>query len=318
MHKYFLGFCVLLCSVFYSTLFGQNASANVQVPSREIFLGDQLTFNCIIIAGTQSQVQAVDLTDALKNAGWELINLSESSSSPIDNRKTQFVIPVTVTAWEEGKKDIPAFTFNINGSTIQSAAVSIDIQAPPSVNEQYIADIKNIVTAEASWLDYLPYVLLVIVIVGIIVALFYVYKLYKSGKIFAKAVALTPEEEALQAAEKLEASTLLSEGNVVEFHTQAAMILRNYIHKRSHIDTLYKPTSYFLPLVQINKYLKACFEEIEEVLDTADALKFAKASALPQAHSFAINTIKNTANSVKQMLQEEQEAALQAASVKNK
>ena len=203
-------------------------------------------------------------------------------------------------------------TFEINGrGTIVSNTVNIEIKLPPTVNEEYVADIKSIYVVETSWLDYWPYFLMVIGSIALIVLLYVLYKKYKDGTLFKKASLPSPEEEALAALEVLKNSKLLEENKVVDYHAQAAMILRTYIFKRSKIDTLHQTTHAFLPKVKHHAYFQSTSEAISEVLDTADLVKFAKASPLPAAHTFAADTITNTVHTVKQIL--EQEAALKAA-----
>ena len=88
--------------------------------------------------------------------------------------------------------------------------------------------------------------------------------------------ALTPEEEALLCLNRLFESDLLSKGKVKEYYLRLSEILRIYFEKRFGILAVELTTYEILRFLRGKQIPPSLFQKIEETLQAADLVKFAK------------------------------------------
>ncbi len=264
------------------------ATATARVDSNRIFLGDVLELK-IQVRGSKD-ISIIEAEKTAAAAGWELLEEGKPASAEGAQNLT-----LKITAWQLGERQIPPFRLKAEGQEIASNALTMDVQAPPSVDSTYIADIKGIVEGSTSWRDYLGYIL---GIAGLVLGSTFGYagyRYYQRRKI--ERATPSPERWALQQLDELEAGALLSRGEVALFHERAASILREYLQRRFGINAPFQTSEQTAQILQAQTQapLAPFQKNIAETLQTADLVKFAKASPLEAAHRFATDTTRKLA-----------------------
>ena len=97
---------------------------------------------------------------------------------------------------------------------------------------------------------------------------------------------------AIQRLEELENA----QADTITFHSQISFIIRSFLKSHYNINALELPTQDILTILAQTDFPNFMQKDLAEVLETADLVKFAKASPLPAAQSFAANFVKRLIN----------------------
>jgi hypothetical protein len=305
MYKYIVALFLMTLLV-VPTLTAQSLKATVRADSNAMLIGDHLRLLISVEAPKGVTVTMPDLASSLKASAWELISLEEPKVEPLDGGQNMHQVELKVTAWEAGDKQIPALNFTANDAgapqTASSQAINIRIDAPPVVDSTFVADIKTIIEVPTSWWDYWLYFLIVGAVLLLAYPTYLLVKKYRAGTLFPKAIPETIESIALKKLAALEGSDLLPKKQFVEYHAQASFILREYLQARFQVRALYITTLETMLTIGGHPQILPQRDAIQEVLETADLVKFAKASPLDAAHVFAIATIRKLVESIAEEL----------------
>ena len=87
---------------------------------------------------------------------------------------------------------------------------------------------------------------------------------------------LSPEDEALLRLNRLFDSDLIARGKLKEYFLEFSEILRRYFERRFEILAVESTTSEIIRDLKAKEVSAALREKIQQVLDTADLVKFAK------------------------------------------
>ena len=100
---------------------------------------------------------------------------------------------------------------------------------------------------------------------------------------------------------------LIEDKRFADYHGGISSIVRAYLHNRFGLKTLESTTPEVLRIVNSEHLPDHLQKEMKEVLETADLVKFAKASPLDSANQFAIDFIKKMIVAVQEKLNQEKE-----------
>lgn len=191
----------------------------------------------------------------------------------------------TVTAWDSGTFIIPSSTIHILGKAITLPASHIQVDLVPAKKGQDIYDIQESFTQipdepvfekikrfhKNNW----PWMY------GALVLLiaYFIYRRYtKLKNKLPEKESESLEERTIKEINLLERKRLWVEGKLKEHYVELSFILRSYLSKRFEINLLEK-TSLESKILLIQKGIrKDTVENIGEILDQADMVKFAKST----------------------------------------
>lgn len=191
----------------------------------------------------------------------------------------------TVTAWDSGTFIIPSSTIHILGKAVTLPASHIQVDLVPAKKGQDIYDIQESFAQipdepilekikrfhKNYWLWIYGVLVLVLLYLG--------YRKWNKNK--NKPIGKQIEslkERTTKEIDALEQKRLWTEGKLKEHYVELSFILRLYLSKRFEINLLEK-TSLESKILLIQKGLeKDTVENIGEILDQADMVKFAKST----------------------------------------
>jgi hypothetical protein len=226
-----------------------------------------------------------------------------------------------LTQFDSGKYTIPRIPIIINGKTVYSDSLSIEINdVKVDTLKQKMFDIKDIATVKSPMGNWWIYVLVVIGLIGLGFLIFY---LLKNRKPKAKAEVIvykTPIEKATTLLQQLESKELWQKGAVKDYYSELTDIVRNYIEEEIKIPAMESTTSELIEGLRKaakQKKLKLSndtVENLEKVLQQADLVKFAKVTPLDyeieEDKKRISNTIVTIHKSIPEVVETEDELAL--------
>lgn len=169
-----------------------------------------------------------------------------------------------------------------------------------------VSDVPNVDTTSAEIRDIAPilrqpytfweifrWVLLALLVAAVVVAAIFVIKRMKEKKpliTIPKAPPLPPDARALQALEDLRQRQLWQQGMVKEYHTELTDILRNFLEEAYHIQSTEMTSDQTLDaFAACPAHTPERASMLQQILQTADMVKFAKSEPLPFQHDNSLN-----------------------------
>jgi hypothetical protein len=274
------------------------------IDKQDILIGEQIKYKVIATAPAGAfNVQWLNIPDSLPH--FELVDKTKIDTSA-DNGNTVLEQTITLTSFDSGRWNTPAFTINFIpanadkavGALTDSFAVNVGYAAADSTNE--LRDIKPIMDVTIK--SYLWYYIGGGIVLALIIA-FFLWRYFKNrgkkpelqfkGK-------LSPYDEAMQELEKLKQFNLQQPEDIKQFHSKLAGIFKWYISRKQRFSIMNKTTGDVLVHLTDNNLPKEIVTETAIALRIGDAVKFAKYLPAETESNDTIGKIKGAINFINQ------------------
>lgn len=302
--------------------------------NNKAMIGDQVNLHLEAVYPEDHQVTNVDLSvldsvfaqvdpskgttpglmEILSQTEWETLN----NSGSITYRKD-----VKLICWESGIYRIPQvrFSFESKGTNFTRATNQLVLQIASPIGEQEIVDtiqiapIKGIDREEWQLSDLMPvlYFLvgLVLGLISLVALIFYIVK-KREGPPPLKVIQRPAHEIAIQKLKDLKAAELWQKGEVKTYQSQLTYIIREYIENRYDTPALESTTRKILSDLKAANFPDNLVAKMQEMLQLADMVKFAKATPPEEMHSRLMIYAEEIVGQTKQTVTEVEAARIKA------
>ena len=263
-----------------SILSSQTTRYKFQLDSTTIMLGDQTV---LFIEPATLYPTLEELTNN------DIVAVSQWTDSTNGNFCT------ALTSFEEGEHWLH----------IGLDSVLITVKDVPNVDttNTNIRDIANILRQPYTFGEIAKVVGIVLGILALVAAIIFVVirlKRHKPIISIPQAPPLPADVRALNALEELRQQQLWQQGRVKEYHTQLTDIVRNYLEETYNIPSTEMTSDQTLDAFRgCAAYTEESSSILQQMLQTADMVKFAKSQPQPYQHDLsmtqAVNFVKLTA-----------------------
>jgi hypothetical protein len=296
-------------------LWGQEEPmAKVQLDSTELLIGDQLHARIILNAPEGKEVIFPLVGSFWKAKNYEIVRITDQIKNNAEGGIQVVTQNVVLSFWDTGNYQLPPLPFTYTKGTevdttwAEAPMIRIDFPAGITGDSTYMAPIKPILEEHYTFMDYiymaLPFIGVTLLLLAVAFGVYFFTQWQQAMR--EKRKQLSPEELALKRLAELEESSYLAEKEFAAFHTEASSIIRTYLNQRFKIKALESPTSEIIPQVNYEHLEESLIIDLKEVLETADLVKFAKASPLDTANKFALQYIRRMVDYVQHQLDEEE------------
>lgn len=272
--------------LFSVTLFGQNVAVKAVLDTNFLMIGEQTQLH--FIATYQNKSTTISFPQLSDTIIKEIEVLSKSTiDTSIADANGLFVQSqsLLITSFDSGYYVIPPFHFIIDGDTVESDPLLLEVQSMEVDTTNAIYDIKSPLSEPFSIKDWLKdnWVWLAIIL-AILIGIFFLVRHLRREKpvvVEEKIIPKIPAHEiALKKLKQLNEQQLWQSGKIKTYHSEISEILREYIEERYQVNALEETTSeimYGLRLHQLPEELKL---KLSQTLILADLVKFAKEQPL--------------------------------------
>lgn len=284
MRKLIYIFVALLLPSF--ALFSQNVAVKAVLDTNFLMIGEQTQLHFITTyQDKNTQILFPQLNDTIIKE-IEVLSKSSIDTSVADaNGLFSQSQSILITSFDSGYYVVPPFYFIINGDTVESDPLLLEVQSMEVDTANAIFDIKQPLSEPFSIKDWLKdnWIWLA-AILAVLIGVFFLVKYLRREKpvvVEEKIVPKVPVHEiALEKLKQLNKQQLWQNGKVKTYHSEVSEILREYIEDRYKVNALEETTSeimYGLRLHQVPEDLKL---KLSQTLTLADLVKFAKEQPL--------------------------------------
>lgn len=309
-------FTVIICGMLLPLgLWGQaEVMGSIQFDSTELLIGDQVHGRIILNAPEGTEVIFPLVSSFWKDDKYEIVQITDQLKNNADGGIEVVTQKLVLSFWDTGSYKLArlpfVYTKDMGSDTVWAEAPIIRVDFPQGItgDTTYMAPIKPIMEEYYTFMDFikaiLPFLGVTLLLLAVAFGVYFFTKWQQTVR--EKRGRLSPEELALQQLAALKSSDLLADEAYAEFHAEASLIIRKYLHNRFGLKALAAPTSEILPQVTYEHLEESLIVDLKEVLETADLVKFAKASPLGRANQFALDYIPRMLDYVQHRLDEKE------------
>lgn len=275
-------------------------SVNAKLDSVQILVGSQTKLTVSVTSGENAKVEFPSFKNEQEMApGIEVVRTSNDTTGDEVRRI------YTLTAWDEGKYNVPSLNVKVNGKafTTNSIPLTVNTIKVDTTHTDSIRPMRGVVDNPYSWEEWSPLFWLSITVLVLLVIIYYLYVRLRSGKPIISHVRfvrrLLPHEKALQKIEKIKSDHLGEDADQKEYYTELTDALRQYLEDRFNIKAKEMTSSEIISRLE-NEEDKSKIDELREVFRTADLVKFAKYSVQGNANDLYLTTVVKFIDSTKE------------------
>lgn len=286
----------------FSVIYAQNLfsapeiKAEMTIDTNSIQIGAQTNIHLQLTSPENVKIHWPIIQDTLSK-NIEVIHNSVIDTVFNKDKKTiTLKQDITITSFDSGYFAIPPFYFMYgNDSTpnyVESNALLLHVENVKIDLKAEIKDIKPIIEEPLTFKEILPYILFALGVLIAIALIIYVVRRRKQNKPLFK----MPEKPkipahilALQKLNQLQDKKLWQTGSVKEFYSELTDILREYMEGQLHFDAMEMISDEIISELKSQNIDANLMKETQDVLQTADLVKFAKIKPLADENDRALN-----------------------------
>jgi hypothetical protein len=294
----------LLLFLFSPVVFAQTPSIRTIIDKTDILIGEQIQYKvtATIPAGI-FKVHWFTVPDSV--AHFEVVERSKIDSSS-DNNNTILEQTITLTSFDSGKWNTPAFAVNVepvnNGKAINlfTDSIAVNVGYAPADTTNQLRDIKTIMEVKVE--DYFWYYVGggIVLLIGVIILLWRYFKNRKKKPAPVFTGKQSPYDEAMQSLKKLKGLNLQNAEEAKQYHIKLAEIFKWYISRKQQVSIMNKTTGDVLVHLASNNLSKDIITGAATALRCGDAVKFAKFLPTTIESEECFTKIKETINFIQQ------------------
>lgn len=299
--------CGILLSLSVSA---QRASVQATVQPTEILIGEQALVNLKVITPKDKTILFPVFEKEIV-PGIEVITMLPPDTT-IENNVMTLNFKYVVTSFDSTLYHIPHMSVFDGTDTIYSNSFGLKVTSPQlsdstlaylekinkgetdsiDFEQLQLHDIKPVQKAPFVWTDYLWIlwivlgVMLLIALVGLIIWL--VLKKKRKGYFFTPPVVLPAHVRAIRELDKLKEEKIWQQGREKEFYSKLTDILRNYLEEREGINAMEMTSGEILNEVRKLLEVDSVYNNLKQILSTADLVKFAKYKPYPDENDLSM------------------------------
>ena len=281
---------VVVCIKFVLLLFAVTpAKAQVQVEasidSVQMFIGQQAHLTINVVSDRQAKVEFPKLAPRqFLVPGVEIVEVSKNDTSEIDGRQ-KIRKMVSLTSFDEHLYAIPGIKVKVDGKSYQCnplalKVVTLDVD---TLHPEQFFPPKDVQDNPFLWSEWTPLIWLSLLMLVLSGLAFYLFMRMKTNKPIVRRVRVvkrvSAHQKALDEINRLKAEKMAASEDQKAYYTRLTDTLRRYIEERFGFTAMEMTTREIIDHLSRTGD-SVMIDELRELFQTADLVKFAKHSAL--------------------------------------
>lgn len=272
-------------------------SIKATLDSAYLLMGKTTPLHVELVKDAQASGQILIPKDSLCGK-VEILRILDADTSDLGSGRQEIKLDVLLQSFDSGMYRLNPIKYVENGETIVSNQLALKVLPAVVDSLETIHDYADIADVDRNFIDYLPdfivdyglWILALIVVLG--VAAYIIYAVTKKKNPFEakKVKPIPPYEKAIAELNSLRSEKLCEQGRERDFYTRLTDILRIYLHGRFGINAMEMTSTQIRHSLQSNEGTRLSKKYMDQVLEIADFVKFAKVRPLPDDNVKAFNS----------------------------
>lgn len=281
----------------WSSLMAQ-VTVEATIDSAQILIGEQARISLEVSLDAGKRLQLPLFNDTIVR-GIEVLEVAKPDTQYINGNKRMLIKErYTITSFDSALYYIPPIEVAVDDEVYKSGALALKVYSMPvdTLHPEQFFGPKGAMSPEFVWADW--YMLIASVLLwGPLAYLFaFLWKRYKENKPIIRKVKverkMPAHQKALEAIDRINNEKIWKKGLAKEYYTQLTDALRSYIEDRFGFNAMEMTSSDIIEHLHKSSDVDA-LDELRELLQTADLVKFAKLTPLmSESDIHLLNAVK--------------------------
>ena len=265
----------------------QTASLKVSLDSAYVLMGKATPLSIELNAPQTPAGELLIPTDTMCSA-VEVLRLLPADTTQAGQGRINVSQQVLLQSFDSGTYILNPVRYVSGSETIASNRLVLKVIPVDVDSLATIHDFSDVVDPSRKLVDYLPdfladYGAWILALIALLAIAYFLVRRYmrRDQPVEKKVVVIPPYELALQELDHLKADKLCEQGHEKEFYTRLTDILRRYLQGRFGINAMEMTSTQIRHILSDNEQTRLSRRNMEQVLETADFVKFAKVRPLP-------------------------------------
>lgn len=263
----------------------QSVTVDANIDSLQIYIGDQAKIKLEVSLDAKSKLQLPLFNDTIVR-GVEIVDVSKPDTQYLNDKQRLLISQeYTVTSFDSALYYLPPFQVLVDNKPYQSKALALKVYSVPvdTLHPDQFFGQKTIMAPPFAWEDWAGIIWLSLLAIPLlIIVIFFIIRLNDNKPIIRKIKIepkLPPHQQAMMEIERIKAEKEWRRGRSKEYYTALTDTLRNYIKDRFKFNAMEMTSSEIIERLQEIEQ-KESIEELKQLFNTADLVKFAKLDPL--------------------------------------
>jgi hypothetical protein len=281
---------ILICTM---PVFAQSVTVKMTIDSTVMPIGQQSKMHLEISGPASLNYSFPTFPGDTLIKGIEIMARGSLDTLEINKNQIRLRTDYLITSFDSGLYYIPPVKILAGTDAVESNDLALKVVTySVDTTKIRIFDIKGIQKPPFVLSDYILYILLFFLIY-IIVLLIIWYVLRKKygilkGEKKTDVPLLPPHVVAIMELDKLKSEKIWKDGKSKLFYTELTDILRKYIQRRFQINAMEMTSEEILTLFKRDRNTQSVFQNLKQILQLADMVKFAKIQPLENENEMSI------------------------------
>lgn len=287
------------------------ASAKAQVKvessldSMKILIGGQVNLRVSVTANPDAHIE-FPAYKPMQNIAQDIEIVDVGNDTLEAENKMQIFSKVyTLTSWNEGKYNIPAQSVKVNGKSYITNSIPLTVETiqVDTTSTSQIKPAKDVQDNPFSWRDWEALFWMSLAVILILMLIYYLKLRLGENKPVISRIRfikrLLPHQKALKAIEQIKEEQLAHSEDQKVYYTRLTDTLRSYLEERFGFNAKEMTSSDIISRLRAEED-KSKIEELKEVFETADLVKFAKYSTQANMNDMYLDNVVKFIDDTKQ------------------
>lgn len=294
---------ILLLSVSFTTVKAQ-VSVESKIDSMQILIGQQTNMSVNVILKKGQRLNFPNLKGKYIIPGVEVVSESKADTLELDHDLLNIGKNYILTSFDENLYAIPGFKVKVDGKTYQGETMALKVLTVKvdTLHPNQFYPPKDVQDNPFSWNEWrLSFLLSILVVILCGLGVYLILRLKDNKPIIRKinfTRRLLPHQKAMVEINRIKSEKLVTSENHKEYYTKLTDTIREYIEERFGFNAKEMTSSEIIECLSRESDSEK-IEELKELFNTADLVKFAKYSTLINENDMNLVNAVDFINSTK-------------------
>jgi len=265
---------------------GAQVKVEMMLDSLQLLVGEQghITLSVTMKEGQQAQMPDFQYAQLLA-PGVEVLETRDLDTIHLDNQMVKLSRVYTITSFDDTLYYLPPMTVKVDGKDYKSKNLALKVLTidVDTLHPNQFFPPKGVQANPFMWSEWAPYFWLSFLVILMLAAVYYLYIRLRDNKPIISRIRiirhLPPHQKAMMEIGKIKAENSGAASDQKTYYTRLTDTLRTYLEERFGIKAMEMTSGEIIE--QLHKEEdQSKIEELRQLLETADLVKFAKHSAL--------------------------------------
>jgi len=283
----------------------QRISVKASIDSSDLMIGEQTKYHLEVSGPAALTYVFPSFPGDTLVTGLEIISRGKLDTVSINKERIELKTDYLVTSFDSGLYYIPPVKILAGTDSIESNYLAIKIQTyDVDTAKMEVFDIKGVQQPPFVWSDYWVETCLFLLFYALVLFLIWLYLRKKypilKGEKEQSELLLPAHVVAIMELDRLKSEKIWKSGKNKKYYTQLTEIIRKYIERRFMFNALEMTTDEILTLFKRDKTTQSVYQNLSQILQLADLVKFAKIEPLESENELSIMNSYLFVNQTKQ------------------